>query len=91
MPRTAPSVRSAPPVSDLRWGVVWRSANRADGQRCHLLGDGLGVRTFATKRDAAAYISQQYGYIAKRADLRREPHGWFLPVAVRVRVRVEVV
>lgn len=45
--------------------------------------------TFRTKREAAAFIKQQFGYIAKRPDLRTEPHGWKMPRPVRVRITVE--
>jgi len=91
MARKAPSIRTAKTVDVTRWGVVWRSHNRADGPQCHVEHNYDVTRTFNTQRQAEAYIRQHYGYIAHRADLRREPHGWFMPVAARVRVRVEVV
>ena len=45
--------------------------------------------TFRTKRAAQAFIRDRYGYIAKRPDLRCEPHGWKMPVPVRVKICVE--
>ena len=83
------------------WGILWRSENRLDGAREQLLGsvakDGdfrpagkaQTTMTFRTKRDAAAYIKQQFGYIAERPDLRSEPHGWKMPQPIRVRITVE--
>jgi hypothetical protein len=45
--------------------------------------------TFKTKREATAFIRDRYGYIAKRRDLKAEPHGWKMPIPVRVRISVE--
>lgn len=54
-------------------------------------GGAVPTLTFRTRRAAAAFIKDRYGYIAERADLRREPHGWKMPVPVRVRITVELV
>jgi len=45
--------------------------------------------TFRTKREASAFIKAQFGYLSKRPDLRAEPHGWKMPMPVRVRITVE--
>jgi hypothetical protein len=45
------------------------------------------VRLFRTRHDCRAFIEERYGYIRTRSDLRREPHGWMVPRAVRVEVR----
>ena len=52
-------------------------------------GEAQTALTFKTKRDAAAFIKDRYGYIAQRRDLRVEPHGWRMPIPVRVRISVE--
>jgi hypothetical protein len=43
---------------------------------------------FATRREAREFIKSEYGYIATRQDLRHEPHGWKMPVAVPVVISV---
>lgn len=69
-----------------RWGVMWRSTNKLDGERRHLCcKDRLPVM-FATRAEARAFIDREYGYIRHRVDLQVEPHGWRLPVPVRVKV-----
>ena len=66
------------------WALKWVSENNLDGRREHImLRDGL----FPTRAKARAYRDERYGYIREREDLRREPHGWRLPKAVRVTVR----
>lgn len=67
------------------WGVEWHSRNRLDGYRRHLVWDEE-VRLFRTRKLARAFIDEKYGYIRHRPDLRAEPHGWFMPRAVRVMV-----
>ena len=78
----------------MAWGVQWRSANALDGDKTHLMGSlpwSKSPTMFETRREARAWISVTYGYIADRPDLRAEPHGWKMPRAVRVRVTREVV
>ena len=92
-----PSPRKAPipardehrAVTDLRaWAVLFHCRNRLDGDRRFLMWNpepGPGAfRLFRTRRECRAYIEERYGYIRDREDLRAEPHGWFLPRAVRV-------
>lgn len=43
---------------------------------------------FRTRSTARAWIEEHYGYIARRPDLRKEPHGWRTPQAVRVIVTI---
>jgi hypothetical protein len=69
-----------------RWGALWRSYNALDGKREHLLCENGNPLLFRTRAEARAYIAKRYGYIKEREDLRREPHGWMLPKAVRVKV-----
>lgn len=75
------------------WGILWRSENRLDGVDRRLVGvSHHPSRTllFETRKAARAFIRSRYGYIAKRRDLRAEPHGWRMPIPVRVTISVEV-
>lgn len=62
------------------WGVQWRSKNNLDGRTEHLIWSPL----FHTRGECRQYISERFGYLRKRPDLRVEPHGWRIPRAVRV-------
>ena len=69
------------------WAIEWRSENRLDGrQRGLTWPQGRGI-LYDTRRDCREAIKKHYGYIRQRPDLRAEPHGWRMPVAVRVEVR----
>lgn len=46
---------------------------------------------FKTRAEARRYINERWGYIHTRRDLRRPPHGWRMPRAVKVRVILEEV
>ena len=87
----------------MAWAIKWRSENRLDGKTEHLMGrhhpsmpkvpDHLAGYTkivFSTRQGAREFIREHYGYIRERADLRREPHGWKMPVPVQVTVQIEV-
>lgn len=43
---------------------------------------------FTTRSEARRYICERYGYIKTRPDLQAEPHGWKMPVPVRVAVEL---
>lgn len=49
---------------------------------------GFHPPLFRTRSGARAYIREQYEYIKHREDFRRQPHGWKLPRAVRVRMEL---
>ena len=70
----------------LVWGALWRSDNKLDGKRQHLINDLCLPVLFRTRREAREWIETRYGYIRKRDDLRMEPHGWQMPIAIRVKV-----
>ena len=72
----------------VRWGALWRDNNRLDGKREHLCFENCLPVLFTTRREAREWIISRYGYIRTRMDLRAEPHGWRLPVPVRVRIEV---
>lgn len=75
-----------------RWAVKWRSYTRRDGKDEHLMwAHGTTPLLFKTRKEARNWISTHYGYIRRRADLRAEPHGWKMPVVVKVRVSWRIV
>jgi len=41
---------------------------------------------FQTRREAREHIETEYGYIKTRDDLRKPPHNWRLPKAVKLNV-----
>jgi hypothetical protein len=72
----------------IRWGAEWRQRNRLDGETRYLIcRTDLMPALFRTRREARALIEREYGFIRHRPDLRAEPHGWRMPVAVRVEIR----
>lgn len=72
-----------------RWAIEWRSFGSDGKPNRHFIGDGCNYRLFRTKREAAAWIKVEYGYIAKRPDLRGYPHFWRMPAAVKVKVMLK--
>lgn len=82
------------------WGLLWRQENKADGVKEHLLGtwpaivtapnpfQGCGIALFKTRSAAREWANAHYGYIRTREDLRREPHGWKVPIPVKVEIQV---
>ena len=72
--------------SRILWGALWRSYNRLNGHTTHLLNHDYLPVLFRTRKEARDYIEGEYGYIKTRIDLRAEPHGWKMPIAVRVKV-----
>jgi hypothetical protein len=71
------------------WGALWRSENALVGVTEYLLLEGPGnPMLFVTRKATREWITAKYGYICQRSDLRAEPHGWQMPRAVRVELRV---
>lgn len=70
------------------WGIKWRQRNRLDGRQDRLIWRAGLPLAFRTRREARDWIAANYGYIAGRRDLREEPHGWRMPLAVRVNIKV---
>ena len=66
------------------WAPEWRQKNKLDGVKTHLVLGYDMQHLFRTGRLCRAFINERYGYIKIRKDLRAEPHGWRMPVAVRV-------
>ena len=76
----------------MAWAVKWHSRSLACGKQEYLMGAGkIPPLLFKTRAGARAHIRTNYGYILTRPDLRREPHGWKMPVAVKVTVKIEEV
>ena len=72
------------------WGVLWRSENKLDGKREYIMnGDRCVPVLFRTKKEANKLIQKRYGHIKDRPDLRKEPHGWKMPIPVKVKVEVD--
>lgn len=70
----------------MRWAVEWYSKNRAEGVSRHFMWLYAAPLLFGTRREARVYVNEKYGYIRKRPDLQREPHGWHVPRVVKVAV-----
>lgn len=76
------------------WAIKWSTNSPLDGKREFFVGGariarpsefrGCTTILFATKSEAVKFIRAEYGYIAKRKDLR-----WRMPKAVRVTVSIE--
>ena len=70
----------------MRWGCLWHAKNKLNGVTEHLICEKEAPVLFRTRREARAYIKLRFGYIYRRDDLRREPHGWRMPKAIRVTI-----
>lgn len=81
---SAPRGRPAP----VRWTVLWHSKNYLDGVTCRVMWHQTMPLLFPTRRAARSWISEHYGYLKTRPDLRREPHGWRMPEPIRVAVNL---
>lgn len=68
------------------WAAEWNSKNYLDGDNRHIIYRDLLPALFRTRRECREFINDRYGYIRDRDDLRREPYGWRLPRAIKVKV-----
>lgn len=71
------------------WGVLWRSRNKRDGVTEHIIFDNCIPLMYRTRQQARDTIKQRWGHLLDRGDLRAEPHGWRMPVPVRILVTVK--
>lgn len=69
-----------PPI---RWALEWR------GNETHIMWSDCMPLLFKTRKAAREYAAEHFGYIPKRADLRKPPHNWRMPRAIRVAVQLE--
>ena len=76
-------------VEIARWAVLWRSVRTVCSEERHFMFDGGGVVLRKSRREAREWIDKHYSYLRTRPDLRREPFGWRMPRAVKVKVTVE--
>lgn len=67
---------------------MWQSKNRLDGTTRHLICRNRVPTLFITRKAARQFIELNYAYISVsvRKDLRNEPHGWRVPIPVRVTI-----
>ncbi len=72
-----------------RWGLLWRSMNRLDGEKRHIICDNRLPALFCTRAEARAYREERFGYIRNRPELNTEPHGWKMPAVVRVAIALD--
>ena len=70
------------------YGAIWDQKNKLDGETHHIINQNCLPVLFVTKKEAKEFIKLNYGYIATRKDLRREPHGWKMPKVVRLKISV---
>jgi hypothetical protein len=70
------------------WVAQWRSNNYLDGIDKHIIYDNYLPTLFRTRKGCREFIEAHYGYIADRPDLQEEPHGWQMPVPVKVKIDV---
>ena len=70
------------------WGILWRSNCKLDGKREFLI-HKFRPTIFVTRKEAREHIDEHYGYIRTRKDLQKEPHGWKIPKAVKVKIVME--
>jgi len=70
----------------VHWGAMWRSNCKMEGKTRHLIYDNCLPVLFRTKKACQEWIKKKHGYIATRKDLRAEPHGWRMPIPIRVEV-----
>lgn len=81
------------------WAVKWRQtgANPNWEPHSHLITlprwypqyECYTLMFFPTRALARAWAKKHYGYIARRGDLRKYPHGWRSPVVVRATMEVK--
>ena len=68
----------------MKWGVLWKQENILDGEQEHLIyRNGVPI-ILQTRKEARAWINKNYGYIKERKDLQEEPHGWKMPIPVKL-------
>lgn len=68
------------------WAALWHSKNKLDGVSEHIVCFHGAPALFPDRQGARKFISDNFGYISGRPDLRSEPHGWRVPRAIRVKI-----
>lgn len=67
-----------------RWCLVWFSK---EGEH-HFMFDNCKPLLFQTRKEARNYANEVYGYIRQREDLKRAPHFWRIPIAMKTNIRI---
>ena len=76
-------------MNSLKRGALWRSENKLDGKREYIIREKAYPKLFRTRAECREWIKQGYGYIADRPDLQAEPHGWKMPIPVKVEIIIK--
>ena len=85
------------------WGIRWESENNLDGVWQHLICvqhwysdtdsvlTGCRLMMFNKKKECQKYINDVWGYLfgIDAKYLRKEPHGWRIPKAVKITITAE--
>ena len=71
----------------MMWGMKWRSENNLDGKMEHLMYKNCFPLLFRTRREARFFIADKWGFLKNRPDLKKEPHGWKMPIPVKVEIK----
>lgn len=82
------TMNPTPPLTAHAWAALWRSKNKLDGTTTYIIYSRLLPALFISKKQAQRFIESEYGYIRNRPDLKKEPHGWRMPKAVRVTIKI---
>lgn len=72
---------------EIRWGVKFRSKCLLDGERSHLINKDFCPVMYRTRQGARDFINMHYGFLRERPDLKKEPHGWKIPIPVKVLIK----
>ena len=84
------------------WAILWRNHAQTDGSpvfmgrhfsgasKCPDYLSGYAKLAFGTRAQARAFIAEKFSYIRSRPDIQRPPHGWKMPVAVKVNVSFQI-
>lgn len=67
------------------WGLLWASKTKLDGLQQHLIYEECYPKFFHTRKESRKYSQEKFGYIKTRKDLREEPHGWKMPIPVKIK------
>jgi hypothetical protein len=68
------------------WAAKWSTTNELDGHREYIYIGAGTPKIFRTRQECRDFIEYEWGYIRNRPDLKREPHCWRVPKAVKVKV-----
>jgi hypothetical protein len=61
------------------WGMYWQG---------NIIFLGGKPQIFRTRQEAREYISNNYGYIKFREDLKRPPFNWKMPVPIKINLTI---